>query len=100
MPLGVGYIIPVGSGSAGLGKSGSCLYQSCNDGLSQLLQQCYVRFTQCIGGSIKVDELETALRALIDAFGVDAVVDAVSEIADELDPLPDNILSCFFPVMH
>jgi hypothetical protein len=54
-------------------------------------------------GLTKMGELETALRALFDEFGLDAVIETVSEIADELDPLPDKLLS-YLPdynrVMH
>lgn len=48
-------------------------------------------------------ELETALRALFDEFGLDAVIETVSDIADELEPLPDKLLGYlpdYNPVMH
>jgi hypothetical protein len=50
-----------------------------------------------------MEELEAALRALFNQFGLDAVIETVSDIADELDPLPDKLLSYlpdYTPVMH
>jgi hypothetical protein len=38
-------------------------------------------------------EREAALRVVFDQFGLDAVIKTVSDIADELDPLPDQVLS-------
>jgi hypothetical protein len=39
-----------------------------------------------------MDELEIAIRTLFKAFGMDAVMDVVCEVAEELDPLPENPL--------